>query len=1057
MSLQRIQSDGFSQVHPGSGTTGATPPANNSYPAGSNDRPLLRLNLVRALQLHRNLALSIAAVGFLLAVAYIVKSWPVYLAQSQIYIQPAQSKVIPQGYSDNEPINSTAYDSFVQEQVQNATNPDVLINALHKLPKGAWGKAGESEQAAADSLGHVIEVARVATSYQVSITAKAKSGPLAAQIANAVAASVVEKAAGEGNAGDAQRIAVLTDERTRIQNELNSDYTEQSDLNKQLGMAAVGTSAPDLIDDEIAKTREELIKAQTDHDEAEARYTSLKAGQSESSAAMNAEADDMISADAGLTSMKSSLNTRRALLISQMANLTPTNPEYKQDAAELAKINAGLESMMKDLRGNASTRIQQKLRTDLERTAGVEAQLNGQLRQLAETAASATPKLQRVNDLATDIARLRNRYTVVDEQLHNLMLEDSAPGGVHLSTAAIAPLRPAISGILKKALPLALGGLILGLLAASLANHLDPKVYIAADVEHVLGFAPMAVLPDFDEVSDEVASENLLRLSATIEHARKQGNLNSCIFTGTSSGTGVTTVATRVRDILEAMGRPTVLLDASGTPAPTERTSASANGIGTALDHPVAMRGGRSTALLQQVAEEAGTNHGSLVLTDAAPLVISAETEYLARFVDCAIVVAESGVTTRAQLLAAVNALQRLDVATVGFVLNRVGMAKADPAFRNSIHEIENHRRAQSRPAASPSASTNAPAEATFPEPDQLPAESYFQSAPALAAKAASWPESSAPATSSHLATPESLKPESPKPAPTPAPESHAHWPQHEIAEWPSAEPGVPHLVETAPVEDTDTPWWLAEAKSHTPIGTPLALEPTAAASPQLAKIAPAKPAPAEPAPAQPAPVEPILEPETSKIQPREVPPLRAGEFLLRAASSPAAPPLPVEVPGVQQDNQSHQSQPRLNGLRGLLFSLGMKNLSETDNLSADVEDPILALEGEPERTVLSHTFTPFADLEPDPVPAPHFEPKLEAKVESPKLNSSKFESPKFESTTEVAPPTRLVAQPEFLPPQEFVPVKNYANGSQNGSSGRYGDDDLQILPSKRGQYKRRG
>jgi len=133
MSLQRIQSDSFSQVHPGNGTTGATPPVNNSYPAGGNDRPLLRLNLVRALELHRNLALGIAAVGLVLALAYIVKSWPVYMAQSQIYIQPAQSKVIPQGNSDNEPINSTAYDSFVQEQVQNATNPDVLINALHKL------------------------------------------------------------------------------------------------------------------------------------------------------------------------------------------------------------------------------------------------------------------------------------------------------------------------------------------------------------------------------------------------------------------------------------------------------------------------------------------------------------------------------------------------------------------------------------------------------------------------------------------------------------------------------------------------------------------------------------------------------------------------------------------------------------------------------------------------------------------------------------------------------------------------------------------------------------
>ena len=1038
MSLQRIQSDSFSQVHPGNGTTGATPPVNNSYPAGGNDRPLLRLNLVRALELHRNLALGIAAVGLVLALAYIVKSWPVYMAQSQIYIQPAQSKVIPQGNSDNEPINSTAYDSFVQEQVQNATNPDVLINALHKLGPGAWQKAGESEQAAADRLGHSIEVARVATSYQVSITAKAKSGPMAAQIANAVAASVVEKAAGEGNAGDAQRIAVLTDERTRIQNELNSDYAEQSDLNKQLGMAAVGTSAPDLIDDEIGKTREELIKAQTDHDEAEARYTSLKAGQSNSSAAMNAEADDIIASDAGLTSMKTSLNTRRAMLISQMANLTPTNPEYKQDEGELSKINASLDSMMKDLRNNAATRIQEKLRTDLERTAGVEAQLNGQLRQLAETAASATPKLQRVNDLSTDIARLRNRYTVVDEQLHNLMLEDSAPGGVHLSVAAVAPLHPAISGILKKALPLALGGLILGLLAASLANHLDPRVYIAADVEHVLGFAPMAVLPDFDEVSGEVASENLLRLSATIEHARKQGNLKSCIFTGTASGTGVTTVATRVRDILEAMGRPTVLLDASGTSAPTERANGSVNGLGTSLDHPAAVRGRRSTALLQQVAEEAGTHQGSLVLTDAAPLVISAETEYLARFVDCAIVVAESGVTTRAQLLAAVNALQRLDVATVGFVLNRVGLAKADPAFRNSIREIENHRRAQSRPAASGPASASAAAEAALPEPEQLPSETDFRSAPALAAKAVSWPEQSMPAASaqpskSEPSKDELPKSESPKPGPAPAAESPAHWPKHEIAEWPSAEHGLPHLVETAPAEDADMPWWLAEAKSHVHPSIPKPVEPTEAALPE----------PAESAPAKPVPAKPVLETETQSFTPWEEPPLRAGEFLLRATSSPAAPPVPAEVPQMQPDLHPKESPSRLNGLRGLLFSLGLKNLGRIEDMPLDDDDPILALEGERERTVLAHTFTPFADPEPASVSVPQFGPK--------------FEPPRIEPKAEVASESQLVAEPEFLPPREFVPVKVSENGSQNGSSRLYFDDDIQILPSKRGQYKRRG
>jgi len=88
------------------------------------------------------------------------------------------------------------------------------------------------------------------------------------------------------------------------------------------------------------------------------------------------------------------------------------------------------------------------------------------------------------------------------------------------------------------------------------------------------------------------------------------------------------------------------------------------------------------------------------VLTDAAPLVISAETEYLARFVDCAIVVAESGVTTRAQLLAAATRCSGSMLRLWVFIEFAFGLAKADPAFRNSIREIEIIGRPKSRPAA---------------------------------------------------------------------------------------------------------------------------------------------------------------------------------------------------------------------------------------------------------------------------------------------------------------------------------------------------------------------
>lgn len=1076
MNLQRVQS--VSSPGSASGIPG-DPPSSGGSGAPGFERPLFRLNLLRALQLHRRLALGIALGGLLLAIAYVLKAWPAYTAQSQLYVQPIQSKVMA-GPDQSFTSNSAAYDSFVQQQVQSASNPDVLISALHKLKPGAWQRPGETEQAAAARLGGTIEVARQGTSYEVAIAAKARDPQLVAQIANAVAASVVEHASGEGNAGSAQRIAVLQEERDRIQNALTADYAEQDTLNKQLGMAAVGAEAPDLIDADIGKTREELIRARTDHDQAEAHFAAMGAGKGESSSAIDAEADDLVAADAGLTSMKTSLNARRAVLITQMSNLTPSNPEYKQDAAELAKINGSLDTMMKDLRAKAAGRIQQKLRMDLERTAGVESRLNGQLRQLTGAAASATPKLQRASDLATDIARLRTRFTSVDEQLHNIMLESSAPGAVHMSVAAVPPLHPTVSGILKKALPLVLAGLLFGLLAASIANHLDPRVYIGADIEQVLGFAPMAVLPDFDEVSGEVSAEHLLRLSAAIEHARQQGDLNNCIFTGASSGVGVTTLTVRVRDVLEAMGRPTVLLDSSRTPPPAPR----GNSMEDAPDESATQRGSRSTALLRRVAAESELEGQSLVLTDTAPLLLSAETEYLARFVDCAIVVAESGVTTRGQLLAAVNTLQRLNVAAMGFVLNRVKLATADPQFRRSVNEIEKHHRAQStsdprRPDPGQSGPrqpqrTGSVADDIFPDAKELPSES--------AAKRSSATGASEPGSG-----------------------PGAYRPPAAVSQWSTAAPVKPWLPQSprpvgklaADEADSDQPWWLSDGLSRTPTPPEPVSEPKPHRSANPASPAqdgrphvlsieswestagrsveykphhveePARAATVEYAPGSAAETASPICAEESPIVLLSPSPLAAETFIPAAANDPSsifaekveptvprspapsvaekivsvAVPLPASAGTPQNillpdhEEQPIQSTSRLNALRGLIFSIGLKNLNKTRE-SLPLEEP--------------SPLAPASAVAAIPVSPTAPEPQDTVRPAAPPIEFRKAQDPIKEVTT----------IPEILPPKEFIPVREgdstRPTSSPSRSDRREAWDEVQILPSRRGQYKRR-
>ena len=677
--------------------------AGRPLPAPNAEQAFFHVDVRRSLQQHGHLARTVALSGVALAVLYVLaqvfwfKTWPVYEAESTIYVKTTPSKILESSPGARWPFDTNSYESYIQQQMMNVSRQDVLLSAVHKLD-GFQGP-GESDESAAQRLVRTLDVTRFGDAYQFTISARAGNPVLAAAIANAVTQAYIEGSARDEHTGDTQRAAILKEEKDRIEAALAADRTEQDTLNRQLGVASVAASVPDHYDEDITQMRMALMKARTDHDAAEAKFASLGAGSGATSSAIDAEADELIANDAGLVSMKTALNARRATLISQMANLTPANPQYKQDEQELTRINTDLEAMMKDLRAKAAGRIQLQLRSDLQRTGGVESQINGQLRSLVGSATSATPKMQRSSDLAGDITRLQARYAAVDEQLHDLILEDSAPGEAYQVTPATPPLTRTKSGVLRNAVMISLGGLAFGLIAAVLAQKLDPHVYIAEDVERTLGFAPMAQLPDFNEVSEGVAEEYVLRLASAVEHGRKQGDLKNCIFTGAASGAGVSTLLSRVRAMLQAMGRSTVLVNASSAQPPAQRSALGASKAGQSLAAPglagqglvPALRLSQSTALLREMAAETEEGDESLVLTDTAPLAVSAETEYLARFVDCAIVVIESGVTTRAQLREAAATLQRLDVGAVGFVLNRVRLATADNTFRQSVEAVEKH------------------------------------------------------------------------------------------------------------------------------------------------------------------------------------------------------------------------------------------------------------------------------------------------------------------------------------------------------------------------------
>ena len=235
--------------------------------------------------------------------------------------------------------------------------------------------------------------------------------------------------------------------------------------------------------------------------------------------------------------------------------------------------------------------------------------------------------------------------------------------GVVLAAIYLVTLWPSetsstqLAGVIVCATGILTISIVLGASVAIVAHNSDQRIYIGADIENLLGVSPLVQLPDLSEASTEAAQQKLICLAKGIAEVCTEGSVRRCVFTGTGVGAGVSTVAAKTKETLREIGRAALLVDAAWA------TPGAGPGIGNTQD-------------------EGASESNGLILTDTAPLAESPDTEFLTRFADCVIVVVESGVTTREQLRNTANCLQRLNVAAVGFVLNRVRQARSGLTLR---------------------------------------------------------------------------------------------------------------------------------------------------------------------------------------------------------------------------------------------------------------------------------------------------------------------------------------------------------------------------------------
>ncbi len=647
--------------------------------ADAQTPPAFHLHLRRSLSMHRLLAASVAAFVFVALVVWALARKPMYTAESLIYVEPLEVRLLNDRSSSG--YDPSRYDSYLQQQVQTVERTDTLEAALAKMPAGLWTGPEETIASAIRRLGNALKVDRVLNSYQLSIDVSASNPQAAAAAANAITSAYLEEGRKDEHTRADTRLQLLREEAQRITEEVTQDKAEQASLGKSLGVANPNGPSGNPYDLQSEGLRSQLAIAREAHDAVAAQLASVSGA---SGGGLSTAANELILTDPSLISIKQTLSQRHALLSDQMAGLTPGNPVYKQDQEETAALDRAMERATDEARERAERQLQEKLRLDLRRTAEVEGRLNGQLAEQTARATGAGPKLQRAAELETDLHRLTTRFAAVDDAIRGLQLETGGPGQAHLALAARVPdaAQPNRSRlVLLLSLPLAL---LCGVAAAVIANKWDRRLYVGGDVQEVLGFAPMCVLPAPNEVSEAAYDDFMLRLAGGIEGAYRHGGARSFVLTPVSVRTGSRSLLPQLCAKLRQIGFRVVSVGAEDLMPGVNGGAGSRPSESRLRLHAAHTLEGFGASRVQRLLQDF-----SLVLIQAPPLLGSALTEYVVRCADATILLVESECTDRAELRRAAVLLERLNPQGIGAVLENMPLRYADSVFREAVRAAD--------------------------------------------------------------------------------------------------------------------------------------------------------------------------------------------------------------------------------------------------------------------------------------------------------------------------------------------------------------------------------
>ena len=327
-----------------------------------------------------------------------------------------------------------------------------------------------------------------------------------------------------------------------------------------------------------------------------------------------------------------------------------------------------------------------------------------------------------------------DRRTLVDQQalfrqrIAQLQVDAAlSAGNAELVRPAEAPIKPIKPTPVRTAMLASVVGLLLGLGAAFLIDHLDDSVRNAEDLARLGADVPvLASVPDVTgrdnrplaiSDPDNASVEAYRNLRTNVQFLGIERKMRSIQVTSTRPGEGKTTTAANLAVVLSQTGANVVLVDADLRKPDLHRMFAidGSNGLtnnlagdpmeltiqritdqlwvivgGPVPPNPSELLSGRR---MDAFADELSRRF-DYVIIDSAPLLAVSDAAALSRHVDGVLLVAQSKRVSIPQLRESLATLERVGAPLLGIVMTR---AKIDTAVRGEYEYLQPSRRERRR------------------------------------------------------------------------------------------------------------------------------------------------------------------------------------------------------------------------------------------------------------------------------------------------------------------------------------------------------------------------